>query len=286
MPRSSTLDSSEKETHKIAVVQMNSGDDVAANLAQASKFIAAAASQGAGLIVLPETFAFIGKSNDQQLEIAEREGDGRIQNFLARQAAQHDVWLVGGTVPLISPDQNRVYAACKLYDAHGRQVANYHKIHLFDVLVQARDEQYQESAVFYPGDQTAVADTPFGKLGLAVCYDLRFPEMFRLLADQGAEIVAVPAAFTAETGAAHWHTLLEARAVENLAYVAAAGQVGVHVNRRKTYGHSTIIGPWGETLANLDAETGTGLAAVDISAQRRIREDFPCLRHRVFKVTV
>ena len=276
----------DKATNKIAVVQMNSGDDINANLKQAEKLILLAAQKGAKLIVLPETFAFIGKSNEQQIEIAEPTGNGRIQDFLAQQAATHQVWIVGGTVPITSPVKDRVYAACILYDAHGKQTARYDKIHLFDVSIPERNEQYRESEVFYPGNQVVVADTPLGQLGLAVCYDIRFPEMLRLLANQGAEIIAVPAAFTATTGAAHWHTLLKTRAVENLIYIAAAGQVGTHNNLRKTYGHSMIIEPWGEIQASLDHETGTEVAVVDTEKQHKLRKSFPCLSHRVFKINM
>ena len=270
----------------IAVAQMNSGDDVSTNLKQTHELIATSAHQGAGLIVLPETFAFIGENQEQQLTIAEPDSSGRIQDFLSEQANKYDIWIVGGTIPLLSPDKDRVYAACNLYNSTGERVARYDKIHLFDVLITDGGEPYQESKTFYPGEKTITADTPFGKLGLAVCYDIRFPEMFRLLSDQGVEIIAIPAAFTATTGMAHWHTLLKARAVENLVYVAAAAQAGQHPNHRKTYGHSMIINPWGEAYKELsDEQHAIGLSQIDLEQQKKLRTSFPCLSHRILKIT-
>jgi nitrilase len=222
----------------------------------------------------------MGKEETDKLGEREREGEGPIQAFLAQQAARHGIWLVGGTVPLQAQDDNRIRSACLLFDDQGKQVARYDKIHLFDVSVVDSEERYNESATIEAGNQTVVVDTPFGKLGLAVCYDLRFPELFRTMLDQGMEILALPSAFTAVTGKAHWETLVRARAIENLCYVLAAGQGGYHVNGRETYGHSMIVDPWGQVMNELANGAGLVCAAVDRERLANIRRIFPCLEHR------
>ena len=266
----------------MAAIQMVSGPQVAENLAAAAERLAQAADRGAQLAVLPENFALMGRQERDKLAVREAEGAGPIQDFLAEQAARHRLWLVGGTIPLHAPgEEHRVRAACLLYDEHGQQVARYDKVHLFDVQVVGSAERYAESATIAPGNRYVVADTPWGRLGLAVCYDLRFPEQFRALADQGMEILALPAAFTAATGAAHWEILLRARAIENQCYVIAAAQGGVHANGRETFGDSLVIDPWGLILDRLAWGPGVALARIDRGFLEEIRQQFPALAHRV-----
>ena len=266
----------------MAAIQMVSGPEVAGNLAAAADLIAQAAAGGAQLAVLPENFALMGRREDDKVSVREMEGEGPIQAFLAEQAARHGLWLVGGTIPLrAAGDDRRVRAACLLFDDRGRQVARYDKVHLFDVQVVGSAERYAESATIEPGDRYVVAETPVGRLGLAVCYDLRFPEQFRALVEQGAEILALPAAFTAPTGAAHWETLLRARAIENQCYVVAAAQGGKHANGRETYGDSSIVDPWGVILNRWAHGPGVVLAEFSHDRLENVRRQFPVLAHRV-----
>ena len=259
---------------------MNSGADRDKNLAQAGRLIAQAGAVGACLVVLPEVFAFIGADLSEQLGVCEDDGAGPIQDFLATQARAHGVWLVGGTVPVRAPQADRAYAACMLYDPKGERVAVYRKIHLFDAHVRDTGEDYSESNVFTSGDDVVVADTPFGRCGLAVCYDLRFPELFRAMLDRGVNFIVLPSAFTAATGQAHWEVLLRARAIENLVYVIAPNQTGTHANGRETWGHSMVINPWGQVIASLDADEGVAVAEIDLASQERVRREFPCVTHR------
>ena len=265
---------------KVAVVQMNSGRDAAGNLSRASALVERAAGAGAGFAVLPEVFAFIGRNLGEQIDVSEDDGDGPIQDFLATEALTHGVWLVGGTFPLRSPRPDRVYAACALYNPQGDRVALYRKMHLFDVHVRDSGENYSESSTFMPGDEVVVADTPLGRCGLAVCYDLRFPELFRAMLDRGVDFIVLPSAFTEATGQAHWETLLRARAVENLVYVAAANQTGSHPNGRTTWGHSMVVDPWGRVLDQLGRDEGIAVAKFDRASHAGIREEFPCADHR------
>lgn len=266
----------------LAAVQMVSGPGVAENLAAAAELLARAAANGARLAVLPENFALMGRRESDKLAAREREGDGPIQAFLAEQAARHGLWLVGGTIPLrAGDDERRVRAACLLFDDRGRQVARYDKVHLFDVCVVGSAERYAESATIEPGARYVVADTPLGRLGLAVCYDLRFPEQFRAMVEQGMTIAVLPAAFTAATGKAHWETLLRARAIENQCYVVASAQGGTHANGRETHGDSSIIDPWGEILGRLPQGPGVVLAEFDPERLATVRRQFPVLAHRV-----
>lgn len=265
---------------KVAAVQMASGPHVDANLIEAERLIRRAVAEGAQLVVLPENFAFMGASEPDKLRVAEQDGNGPIQGFLGQQAAKHGVWLVGGTVPLRGAGLQKVRAACLLIGPNGERVARYDKMHLFDVAVPDSDENYIESETIEAGDELVIADTPCGRLGLAICYDLRFPELFRALAGEGMEVVALPAAFTGITGRAHWEVLLRARAIENLAYVIAAGQGGFHVSGRETYGHSMIIDPWGAVLACLPR--GNGIVTADLDRERlvNLRRSFPTIEHR------
>ena len=264
----------------VAAVQMVSGPDVAENLRVAARLIAKAAAQGARLVVLPENFALMGRDEHDKLAVAEEDGRGPIQEFLAEQARRHQLWLVGGTVPLRGQEAARVRSACMLYSEQGERIARYDKIHLFDVEV-AEGEAYRESATLEPGpSEPLVVETPLGRLGLAICYDLRFPELFRAMAGQGMQILALPSAFTAVTGAAHWDVLVRARAIENQCYVIAAGQGGHHASGRDTFGHSMVVEPWGSVLAvHADGE-GVATASVDLSHLARVRERFPVLTHR------
>jgi nitrilase len=259
---------------------MASGPNVSANLLEVERLAEEAASAGAGLLVLPENFAFMGLAERDILGIGEADGAGPLQEFLAQLARRLGVWLVGGTVPIRVPAVDKVRAACLVFDSQGRCVARYDKIHLFDVHLLETDEHYRESETIEPGDRVCVVDSPFGRLGLAVCYDLRFPELFRAMQDQGVELIALPAAFTALTGRAHWATLVRARAVENLSYVVAAAQGGFHVSGRETYGHSQVVDPWGNTLAQLPRGTGVVAAVLDPELQAATRRNFPCLEHR------
>jgi predicted amidohydrolase len=265
----------------VAALQMVSGPDIEVNLQAAERLIGLAAEGGARLVVLPENFALMGTRETDKLAVREVEGDGPIQAFLAAQAARRQLWLVGGTIPLAARAENKVRAACLLFDPQGRLAARYDKLHLFDVQVVDTQESYRESATIEPGDwPVVVVDTPFGRLGLAVCYDLRFPELFRALLDQGMEILALPAAFTATTGKAHWEILLRARAIENLCYVIASAQGGQHANGRETYGDSMIIDPWGVILERLSQGPGVVLARLDRHRLQTIRQQFPALQHR------
>ena len=269
-----------KAAPKAAVIQMNSGDDVAANLAQAEALLAQAAGEGAVLAALPENFAFMGAKERDKLAHAEADGEGRIQHWLAATAKRLGLWIVAGTLPIAAPD-GRVYAACSVYDMEGHRAARYDKIHLFDVDV-GHGEIYRESNSIAPGVARPVAvDTPLGRLGLSVCYDLRFPELYRALVADGCTLLSVPAAFTAKTGAVHWHTLLKARAVENLCYVLAPGQCGKHPGGRNTWGHSLILDPWGDTLAEVHGEApAIAVAILDPNHLDAIRQRFPALSHR------
>jgi nitrilase len=239
-----------------------------------------AASAGARVAVLPENFAIMGRRESDKLAVAEQPGSGPIQDMLAQTAARLGLWIVAGTVPLRVPGEARVAAASLVYDAQGKQVARYDKIHLFDVDIPGRDEAYRESANNRPGDDVVVVDTPVGRLGLAVCYDVRFPELFRQMSAAGATWFTVPAAFTVSTGEAHWEVLLRARAIENLCAVVAAAQAGEHANGRATYGHSMIIDHWGRVLAVRPQQPGVVLANLDTAAQAEARRRFPALTHR------
>ena len=265
---------------RVAAVQMTSGPDVAANLEAARYQLGRCAEAGAVVAVLPENFAFMGLRDADKLAVAEESGAGPIQEALARIARDLGLWVVGGTLPLRVPGESRVAAASLLFDASGACVARYDKIHLFDVDIPGKPESYRESAQVAPGASVVVVDTPAGRLGMAVCYDVRFPELFRAMLARGAEWFALPAAFTVPTGRAHWDLLLRARAVENLAPVVAAAQTGFHPGGRETYGHSLVVDHWGEVLARRPRGPGVVVTAIDRDAQRRARSEFPALDHR------
>lgn len=264
----------------VAAVQMASGPNVKANLEEAEKLIKTAVQQDAELVVLPENFAIMGLSEMDKVAIAETAGEGLIQQFLSQQASKHGVWIVGGTIPLESGVTGKVYSASLLYNDSGEVVARYDKIHLFDVVLEDSNESYNESETIESGDDIVVVDTPFGKLGMAVCYDLRFPELFRAMADVGMEICVLPSAFTSLTGRAHWESLLRARAIENLCYMVAPDQGGYHKSGRETYGDSMIIDPWGVVLNRLPHGTGVVVSDIDLEKLRKTRKNFPALQHK------
>ena len=267
---------------KCAAIQMASSSTISVNLQEAEKLIAEAVTAGAKLVALPENFALMGNHETDKLKAKEVDGSGPIQDFLATVAKKYAVWVVGGTIPMATDDSNKVRAACLIYNDQGERVGRYDKVHLFDVNVPGTQEVYRESDSIEPGTEPQVFDTPFGRLGVAVCYDLRFPEFFRKMSVQGVDILVVPSAFTAETGAAHWEVLLRARAVENLCYVIAPNQGGLHTNGRKTFGHSMIIDPWGIVLDCYKTGSGYVLAEIDPERLEKVRGAFPVLNHRCF----
>ena len=263
-----------------AVIQMTSGPDVQQNMSTAFALLEQAAQRGSKLAALPENFMFMGTTEQDKFSVAEDEGWGPIQAWLAQTARQLKLWIVAGTIPLGVPNEARLAAACLVFNPQGEMVTRYDKIHLFDVDVDDATGRYRESATLSPGQSAVLVDTPIGKLGLAICYDIRFPELFRQMSAQGAEVFVVPAAFTVPTGRAHWEVLLRARAIENLCYVLAPAQTGVHANGRETYGHSMIINAWGEVMACQPREVGVLTADIDLNQLYERRSKFPALAHR------
>jgi predicted amidohydrolase len=262
---------------RVAAVQMVSGGDIAANLEAAAPLIAAAAAQGARLVVLPEYFGIFGAKATDKVIAREADGNGVQQAFLSRAAREHGIVLVGGSVPLACDDPARVRSACLAYGPDGARIARYDKIHLF--AFARGEERYDEGRTIEAGTTPVAIDLPCGRVGLSICYDVRFPELYRRLSDLA--LILVPSAFTATTGVAHWHLLLRARAVENLCYVLAAAQGGIHANGRRTYGHSVLIDPWGRIIA--EREEGPGIVVGDVDPARlaEVRESLPALAHRV-----
>jgi nitrilase len=261
---------------RIAAIQMISGPNVPPNLATADRLLAEAAAGGAKLAVLPEYFPLIGASDEARLAAREVAGRGPIQDFLADAARRHGVWLVGGSIPLAADDPAKLRNSCLVFDATGRQVARYDKIHLFGF--RKGEEHYDEAATIEAGDRIAAVDTPVGRVGLAICYDLRFPELFRALGP--VDLIVLPAAFTETTGRAHWEMLIRARAVENQCYVAASAQGGRHPNGRLTHGNSMIVDPWGDVLARMDKGEGVVAAELDPARIAEVRASLPALGHR------
>lgn len=261
---------------KVAAVQMVSTPQVAENLSAAGKLVAQAAGEGAKLVALPEYFCIFGMRDGDKLAAREQDGGGPIQDFLSATAARHGVWLVGGSVPLACADPGKVRNSCLVYDAGGKRVARYDKIHLFGL--ELGSERFDESRTIEAGAEPKAIDSPFGRIALSVCYDVRFPELYRALAPM--DIILVPSAFTATTGRAHWETLLRARAIENLAWVVAPAQGGRHANGRQTHGHSMIVDPWGKVVAERASEPGVVLAEIDPGFQEKMRKGLPALEHR------
>jgi len=261
---------------KVAAIQMASGPNVTGNLDEAGRLIADAVQRGARLVVLPEFFAIMGMDEQDKVKVREQLGDGPIQKFLSDTAKQHCIWLIGGSVPLAAISPEKVLNSCLVFDEHGEQVARYDKIHLFNL--ELGNESYDEAQTIESGNQVVVVDSPFGRIGLAVCYDLRFPELFRAM--EGVNIIVLPAAFTETTGKMHWDVLVRARAVENLSYVIASAQGGYHVNGRETYGHTMVVDPWGRVLDQLPRGSGVVVAEVNLAYQASLRSSLPALSHR------
>jgi predicted amidohydrolase len=261
---------------KVAGIQMASGPNVAANLSEAERLIEIAVDQGAKLVVLPEYFAIMGLKDTDKVEVAEKEGDGPIQNFLSDLSKKHDVWIIAGSIPLQAKASGKVRNACLVYDNTGKIAARYDKIHLFGL--DLGNERYHEEKTIEAGDQVVVVDTPFGKIGLSICYDLRFPELFRAMGE--VDIIAIPAAFTETTGKAHWETLVRARAIENLSYVITSAQGGYHTSGRETHGNSMIVDPWGVVLDRLPRGSGVVMASINRDYQASLRKSLPALKHR------
>ena len=266
--------------NRVAAIQMASGPNVNANLLETGRLISMAANQGAGMVVLPENFAIMGLNEQDKVAVREQEGAGPMQDFLSQQAKKHGIWVVGGTIPMAAESDNKVLAACHVYNDAGDSVARYNKMHLFDVSLDGETEKYTESETIEHGEEVVVIDSPFGRMGVAVCYDLRFPEMFRKMLDEGMELLVLPAAFTAITGRAHWEVLVRARAIENLCYMVAAAQGGYHLNGRETHGDSMIVNPWGVIIDRLPRGSGVVIGDIDREQLTSIRRSLPAISHR------
>ena len=267
---------------KVASIQMISTADVHQNLESASELITQAVDQGAEFLLLPENFPLMGHEERDKVTITEAFGQGPIQDFLSEQSQRHSIWLMGGTIPLHALVANKVRAACLLYSPEGNCTNRYDKIHLFDVVVdEVSEESYKESNTMEAGNEIVVAETPIGNIGMSVCYDLRFPELYRAMHEKDVNIITVPSAFTATTGKAHWESLLRTRAIENLCYVIASNQGGRHLNDRETWGHSMIIDSWGRILDCIDEGLGIAIADIDLEKQKILRRNFPCMEHKI-----
>jgi len=262
---------------RVAAIQMISTTRVEENLQAAGALIAEAAAQGADLVALPEYFPIMGRRDSDKIAAREVDGSGPIQDFLAETASKHGIWVIGGSMPLVASVEDKVLNTCLVFNPQGARVARYDKIHLFGF--QKGEERYNESATIEPGRQPVTFDTPFGRVGLSICYDLRFPELFRALGE--IDLLVLPAAFTEVTGRAHWEILLRARAIENQCYVLAIGQGGVHENRRETHGNSMLIDPWGEVIARREKGAGVVIGELDHARIAEVRTSLPALTHRV-----
>jgi nitrilase len=263
----------------VAAIQMTSNHVVADNLQAARVLLREARERGAQMACLPENFAFIGLKDADKLGVAEEDGEGPVQDFLCHTARDLKLWVLAGTT-LLKDGGQRVRNTSLLIDADGRRVARYDKIHLFDVAIPGRSEQYRESTHVSSGREVVLADTPVGRLGMSVCYDVRFPELYRELVTRGAQWLVIPSAFTVPTGHAHWETLLRARAIENLCYVVAPAQTGTHSSGRETYGDTMVVDYWGQVLARLPKGSGVVTADIDLAKQAEARQRFPVLDHR------
>jgi len=268
-----------KDIIKVAAIQMASGPYVSANLSEAERLIEIAVNQGAKLVALPEYFAIMGLKDTDKVAVRETEGKGPIQDFLSKIAKKYRIWVIGGSVPLESNYVNKVRNSCLVYDDKGKQVARYDKIHLFGL--DLGNEHYHEETTIESGDAIKVVETPFGKIGLSICYDLRFPELYRAMKD--VNIIVVPSAFTETTGKAHWETLIRARAIENLSYVIAPAQGGYHLSGRETHGNTMIVDPWGVVLDRLPRGSGVVIGTINTQYQASLRNSLPALKHRTIK---
>ena len=280
---------------KIAAIQMASGPQVEANLMAAVALIKEAADGGAQMAVLPENFVLMPMQESENIDIAEVYNNGHIQSFIGDCARENSIWIVAGSIPLKTNTEGKVTSTSLLFNSEGEIVARYNKMHLFDVtfgddaigndtrdisIKKGKADTYHESAIFSAGSEVVVVDTPFGKVGMSICYDLRFPNLYREMVNKGAEIILIPSAFTAATGKVHWEPLLRARAIENQSYVIAAAQGGYHVNGRETWGHTMVIDYWGQTHGVLEKGSGSIMIDIDLDAQAVTRKNFPVLEHR------
>ena len=277
--QTTTANQSKQATVRIAAIQMASSPQVSSNLIEAERLIGVAASQGAQLVVLPEYFCIMGTKDTDKVKAREQLGHGPIQAFLSRMAREHKIWLIGGTVPLVSNYPNKVRNSCLVFNSSGKQVARYDKIHLFGL--DLGTEHYHEENTIESGSEVVVVNTPFGKIGLSVCYDLRFPELYRAMGN--VDIIVVPSAFTETTGKAHWETLIRARAIENLCYVIAPAQGGYHLSGRETHGNSMIVDPWGVVLDRLPRGSGVVIANINRDYQTSLRTSLPALKHKTIQ---
>jgi nitrilase len=264
---------------KVAGIQMASSPNVSSNLIEAERLIKIAATQGAKIVVLPEYFCIMGAKELDKVSVRENEGEGPIQNFLSKMSKKHKIWLIGGSVPLVSNFPNKVRNSCLVYDDKGMQVGRYDKIHLFGL--DLGTEHYHEENTIESGDKVVVVNTPYGKIGLSICYDLRFPELYRAMGE--VDMIVVPSAFTETTGKAHWETLVRARAIENLCYVIAPAQGGYHLSGRETHGNSMIVDPWGVILDRLPRGSGIVIANINPKYQQSLRNSLPALKHKTIK---
>ena len=260
----------------IAAIQMRVGPEVPVNLKEAARLIDIAVTKGAKLVVLPEYFCIMGMKDADKVMLREEEGSGPIQDFLSKTAKSNGIWLVGGSVPLVSSRPDKVKNSCLVYDDSGKQVARYDKIHLFNL--KFGKEHYAEEETIEAGTKVVTLESPFGRIGLSICYDLRFPELYRSM--EKVDIILAPSAFTSFTGKAHWEILVRARAIENMAYMIAPAQIGRHINGHETYGDSMIVDPWGVILDHLPKGPGVVLANINPSYQKNLRNSFPALKHR------
>jgi len=261
---------------RVAAVQMVSGPEVGPNLREAARLIEMAVERGANLVALPEYFPIMGMDERDKVNVREEEGSGPIQSFLAETARRHGIWLVGGSVPLAASTPDKVRNTTLVFDDRGRRVARYDKIHLF--AFESGRESYSEPRTIEAGSEVVVIDSPFGRLGLSICYDLRFPELYRAM--KNVDLILAPSAFTATTGKAHWETLVRARAIENLAYVLAPAQGGSHPNGRETNGDSMLVDPWGVIIDRLPKGNGVVIGEIDRDHTMRLRASLPALSHR------
>ncbi|MFW5432529.1 MAG: carbon-nitrogen hydrolase family protein [Methylophilaceae bacterium] len=264
---------------KVAGIQMASSPHVSSNLTEAERLIKLAVKQGAKIVVLPEYFCIMGIHDSDKVKVREEDGKGPIQQFLSKTAKKHKVWIIGGTVPLESNSPRKMRNSCLVYNDKGKQVARYDKIHLFGL--DLGTEHYHEENTIESGDQIVVVDTPYGKIGLSVCYDLRFPELYRAMGI--VDMIVVPSAFTDTTGKAHWETLVRARAIENMCYVIAPAQGGYHLSGRETHGNSMIVDPWGVVLDRLPRGSGVVIASINTHYQDSLRKSLPALKHKIIK---
>lgn len=266
-------------TFKVAGIQMASSPHVSSNLTEAERLIAITAQQGAKIVVLPEYFCIMGLKDIDKVQVREKPNDGPIQSFLSKMARDYEIWLIGGTIPLVSNYPNKVRNSCLVYNDKGEQVARYDKIHLFGL--DLGTEHYHEENTIESGNQVISVDTPYGKIGLSICYDLRFPELYRAMGE--VDMIVVPSAFTETTGKAHWESLIRARAIENLCYVIAPAQGGYHLSGRETHGNSMIVDPWGVVLDRLPRGSGIVIASINRDYQASLRNSLPALKHRTIK---